>query len=70
VHHADAYRDPHGGDLNEPLTPFVLHARSDLTSWGANGAGALARFSRIVSAMARHLDDALRAIRRKLDGSA
>jgi predicted deacylase len=29
VRHADAYLDLHGGDLNEALTPFVLHARGD-----------------------------------------
>lgn len=29
VRHADAYLDLHGGDLNEALTPFALHARGD-----------------------------------------
>ena len=29
VRHADAFVDLHGGDLNEALTPFVLHARGD-----------------------------------------
>ena len=29
MRHADAYLDLHGGDLNEALTPFVLHARGD-----------------------------------------
>jgi predicted deacylase len=29
IRHADAFVDLHGGDLNEALTPFVLHARSD-----------------------------------------
>ncbi len=29
IRHADALVDLHGGDLNEALTPFVLHARND-----------------------------------------
>ena len=29
IRHADALVDLHGGDLNEALTPFVLHARAD-----------------------------------------
>jgi uncharacterized protein len=29
VRHADALVDLHGGDLNEALTPFALHARGD-----------------------------------------
>lgn len=29
IRHADALVDLHGGDLNEALTPFALHARAD-----------------------------------------